>query len=174
MDSENWPYSRHHCPCSRHHFPYSGHYCPYSRHRFFFYCPCPGHQKLMFGIRTEKTGLILDIKFWYPRYGQVKLAMFRTSTFDVRNMASCYSPYSGHQFPQKTDVRNKDSDVQNMDIDVRNMDSDVENMENIWNRDKIPVLIPDLKSCYPGYGQWNLALFWSRIDLRNKDGFLRP
>ena len=62
-------------------------------------------------------------------------------------MDSFYGPYSGYQNSHKTDVWNKDSDVRNIDNDVRNMDNDVRDMDNdIQNSEKIPVLIPDIKS----------------------------
>ena len=46
---------------------------------------------------------------WCPEYGQWKLAISRTSKNDVREMASFYCPYSGHQFYEKLDVRNMES-----------------------------------------------------------------
>ena len=50
-------------------------------------CPYPGHQFLMSGIRTVKTGHFPDIVFWCPGNGQFSLVIFRTSTW----------PYSGHR-----------------------------------------------------------------------------
>ena len=62
-------------------------------------------------------------------------------------MDSFYWPYSGHQISHNIDVRNKDSDVWNMDNDVQNRDIDVRKVDSdVRNRDKIPVLIPDIKS----------------------------
>ena len=34
---------------------------------------------------------------WCPEYGKFSLSIFRSSLFDVRNMASFHCPYSGHQ-----------------------------------------------------------------------------
>ncbi len=50
--------------------------------------------------------------------------MCQTSVFNVQQMARFDWPSAGHQFSHKIDVRNKDSDV--------------------WNRDKMPVLIQDI------------------------------
>ena len=66
-------------------------------------------------------------------------------------------PNSGHHFSHKTDVRNKDSDVRNADNDVQNMDSDVRDIDidvrdmdsDVRNRNKIPVLIPDINIWCP-------------------------
>ena len=38
--------------------------------------------------RTKNPGHVPDIKDQCPEYGQLKLAIFRTSKIDVRNMAS--------------------------------------------------------------------------------------
>ena len=124
----------------------------------------------MSGIRPVSTGHIPDIKFRCPEYGQFQLVIFRTSNFDVRNMASLYWPYSGHQFvmsgigpgksghipdilqrcpehdqKKKYDVRNKASEVRNMASDVRNVASDVRNRaSNVRNMAKNPGPIPDI------------------------------
>ena len=50
----------------------------------------------MSGIRPVFPGHIPDINFQCPEYGQEKLALFRTSMYDVRNVASLSWPYSGH------------------------------------------------------------------------------
>ena len=92
---------------------------------------------LIFSVHIrEITGYILDINFLCPEYGQRKLSIFQTLTFEN-------SPYSGHQLlmsgtwtAEKNEVRNKDSDLWNMDNDVWNMDSEVWNMDSdVWNVD---------------------------------------
>ena len=53
--------------------------------------------KSMSGTRPVETGHIPDIKGRCPVHGQEKLALFRTSKIDVRDMASFNWPCSGHQ-----------------------------------------------------------------------------
>ena len=86
--------------------------------------------------------------------------------------------YSGRQISHKIDVQNKDSDVRNLDNDVRNRDSDVRDIDidvrdmasDVRNRNKIPVLIPDIEIWCPEHGQFYLSMFrTSKCDVRNMD-----
>ena len=94
----------------------------------------------MSGIWPVLTGHIPDIDFWCLGYGQFLLATFRTSNFDVRDTASFYWPYPGHQLL----------------------------MSGIWTVSTVH--IPDIKSWCPEYGQWKLSIFWtSTFDVWNMD-----
>ena len=136
MDSKNWPYSR--------------------------------HENFMSGIWKVKTVDIPDINFWCLDHGQdwpysghhwyflsifwtsmsifrTSMSIFRTSLSIFRTSFFFYCPYSGHRHPISGIWREKTVYIPN--INDRNMDNDVRDMDNdIQNSEKIPVLIPDIKS----------------------------
>ena len=75
-----------------------------------------------------------------PEYGQFSLSIFRTSTFDVRDMASKNWPYPGHQ----------------------------NSMSGMWPVKTGH--IPDIKNRCQGYGQLKLSMSQTSIfDVRNMD-----
>ena len=100
---------------------------------------------------------------WCPEYGQFSLSIFRTSLFDVRNMASFHSPYSGPYLVPISDIIVHIPDINVLIPDINFMKN---SMSGIWTGKTGH--IPDIKSWCPEYGQWKLAIFrTSKSDVRN-------
>ena len=151
--------------------------------------PYPGHQNLMSGMWPVKTGHIPDIKNRCQGYGQLKLAISRTSlklSVHIPDI-TVYIPDITVLVPDITvlipDIIVHIPDIifsllstfRTSKVDVRNMDSILcpysghqRLMSGTWT--VFSVHVPDIKERCPGHGQFSLSTFQtSKIDVRNMD-----
>ena len=128
------------------------------------------------GTRTDKTGHVPDIRFWCLEWGQLKLAMFRTSDFHVWNKDRYFV------LIRDITVRIPDINIHVRDIivqvpDITVLIPNINFMKTltsgIW-----PVKtghIPDIDFWCPGYGQFLLAIFrtssWPYSGHRRRAGY---
>ena len=144
--------------------------------------PYPGHQNSMSGMWPVKTGHIPDIKNRCQGYGQLKLAISRTSlTFSVHIPdITVYIPDITVLVPDITvlipDIIVHIPDIifsllstfRTSKVDVRNMDSILcpysghqRLMSGTWT--VFSVHVPDIKERCPGHGQFSLSTFRTTI-----------